>query len=102
MSGLKQRSVALAIGMGGSLLLSSQLASASGAWYIGLGGGASKLNPDTTTSAFMLEEEQGTATGFYLGLDINDWLSAEAAYTDLGEAGLSGDQYIGYTAGSTC
>lgn len=100
MSGLKQRSVALAIGMGSSLLLSSQLATASGAWYIGLGGGASQLNPDTTTSAFALEEEQGTATGVYLGLDINDWLSAEAAYTDLGEAGLSGDQYIGYTAAS--
>ncbi|MFK8077907.1 MAG: OmpA family protein [Granulosicoccus sp.] len=98
MLGLKQRSVALAIGMGSSLLFSSQMAFASGAWYIGLGGGASKLNPDTTTSAFMLEEEQGSAAGIYLGLDINDWLSAEAAYTDLGEAGLSNDQYIGYTA----
>lgn len=98
MSGLKQRSVALAIGMGGSLLFSSQMALASGAWYVGLGGGVSKLNPDTTTSAFMLEEEQGSAASVYLGLDINDWLSAEAAYTDLGEAGLSNDQYIGYSA----
>ena len=100
MTGLKQHTIALAIGMSGSLLLASPVAAAGGAWYVGVGGGISNLSPDTASSSFALEEEQSQAASVYLGLDINDWLSAEAAYTDLGEAGLTGDQYIGYTAAS--
>ena len=99
MSRSTQRAVALAIGISGGMMLSSH-AIATGAWYVGLGGGISQLSPDTTGSPFTLEEEQGQSATAYVGLDINDWLSAEAAFTDLGAAGLSGEQEIGYTAAS--
>jgi len=100
MSGSKKRAIALVLGMSGGLALSSTAVAALGTWYVGAGGGISLLSPDTTGSAFTLEEEQSQAGGVYLGLDINDWLSAEAAYTLLGEAQLSNQQTIGYTAAS--
>ncbi|MFT6306318.1 MAG: outer membrane protein OmpA-like peptidoglycan-associated protein [Halioglobus sp.] len=83
--------------MSGGMMLSGH---ATSAWFVGLGGGVSKLSPDTAGSAFTLEEEQGQAATAYFGLDINNWLSAEAAFTDLGAAGLSGEQEIAYTAAS--
>jgi len=100
MSGITQRAFAIALGISGALLVSSPSTAATGAWYIGAGGGISKLSPDTTGSPFTLEDDQGTATSIYFGLDINDWLSAEAAYTDLGEAMLSQNQSISYVAAS--
>lgn len=99
MSRSTQRAIALALSMSGGMMLSGN-AIAIGAWYVGLGGGISKLSPDTTGSVFTLEEEEGQAATAYVGLDINDWLSAEAAFTDLGAAGLSGEQEIAYTAAS--
>ncbi|MFT5894132.1 MAG: hypothetical protein ACI8VW_000999, partial [bacterium] len=95
MSRLTQRAIAL--GMSAGMMFSSHAISA---WYVGLGGGVSKLTPDTTSSAFTLEDEEGQPAIAYVGLDINDWLSAEAAFTDLGAAGLSGEQEVGYTAAS--
>ncbi|MFT6875556.1 MAG: OOP family OmpA-OmpF porin [Granulosicoccus sp.] len=88
---------AIALGMSAGMMFSSHAISA---WYVGLGGGVSKLTPDTTSSAFTLEDEEGQPAIAYVGLDINDWLSAEAAFTDLGAAGLSGEQEVGYTAAS--
>ncbi len=69
-----------------------------GAWYVGAGAGISRLSPDTDGSEFTLDDDASTAAGVYLGLDINDWLAAEAAFTDLGEATLSGEETIGYSA----
>ncbi len=100
MSGITQRAFALALGLTSTVLVSSPSAAATGAWYVGAGGGISKLSPDTTGSPFTLEDDQGTATTIYFGLDINDWLSAEAAYTNLGDAMLSQNQAISYTAAS--
>ena len=97
MSGSKQRALALALGMSGGMMLSGH-AMAVGAWYVGVGGGVSMLSPDTTGSPFTLDEEQSQTGTAFAGLDINDWLSAEVAYTDLGFAGLSSEQEIGYTA----
>jgi OOP family OmpA-OmpF porin len=97
MSGSTQRAIALALGMCGGMMFSGQ---ATSAWYVGLGGGLSKLSPDTAGSAFTLEEDQSQAATAYFGLDINNWLSAEAAFTDLGATGLSGEQEIAYTAAS--
>lgn len=97
MSGSTQRAIALVLSMSGGMMFSGH---AIAAWYVGLGGGLSKLSPDTVDSPFTLEEEQGQAATAYVGLDINDWLSAEAAFTDLGAAGLSGEQEISYTSAS--
>jgi OOP family OmpA-OmpF porin len=97
MSGSTQRAIALAIFMSGGMMFSSH---SMATWYVGLGGGMSKLSPDTTGSTFTLEEDAGQAAFAYVGLDINDWLSAEAAFTDLGAAGLSGGQEIAYTSAS--
>ncbi|MDB4224311.1 OmpA family protein [Granulosicoccus sp.] len=97
MSGSTQRAIALAIGMTGGMMFSSH---AFATWYVGFGGGMSKLSPDTAGSTFTLEEDAGQAAFAFVGLDINDWLSAEAAFTDLGAAGLSGEQEIAYTSAS--
>jgi outer membrane protein OmpA-like peptidoglycan-associated protein len=69
-----------------------------GSWYAGAAVGVSRLSPDTDGSGFTLDEETSTAAGLYLGLDINEWMSLEAAYTDLGKAGLSGDESVDYSA----
>jgi OOP family OmpA-OmpF porin len=97
MSGSTQRTIALALSMSGGIMFSGHTIAA---WYVGLGGGISKLSPDTTGSPFTLDEEGDQAATAYVGLDINDWLSVEAAFTDLGAAGLSGEQEITYTAAS--
>ena len=69
-----------------------------GAWYVGAGAGISRLTPETDQSTFTLDDDGSTAAGVYLGLDINNWLAAEVAYTNLGEATLSGGETIDYTA----
>jgi len=69
-----------------------------GAWYVGAGAGVSRLAPETDGSQYTLDDEMSAAAGLYLGLDINDWLAAEAAYTRLGEATLSAGESVGYTA----
>jgi len=97
MSGSTQRAIALAIGISGGIMFSGH---ATATWYVGLGGGLSRLSPDTEGSAFTLYDDQAETTYAYVGLDINDWLSAEAAFTDLGEAELSGGQSIEYTSAS--
>lgn len=89
--------ITLVLGLSGGMMFAGHTAAA---WYVGVGGGLSKLSPDTTASPFTLDEEQSQAATAYLGLDINDWFSAEAAFTDLGAAGLSGEQEIAYTAAS--
>jgi len=95
-----RRAIALALGLSSTVLVSTPGISATGAWYIGAGGGVSKLSPDTTGTPFTLDEDGDTASTIYFGLDINDWLSAEVAYNDLGAAMLSQDLSIGYTAAS--
>ena len=69
-----------------------------GSWQLGINGGISRLDPDTNGSDFTLDDRQSEAFGVYFGLDITPIISAELAYTDLGEATLSQNETITYQA----
>ena len=69
-----------------------------GSWQLGINGGISRLDPDTNGSDFTLDDDQSEAFGVYFGLDITPIISAELAFTDLGEATLSQNETISYQA----
>ena len=69
-----------------------------GSFQLGINGGISRLSPDTDGSDFSLDDRQSEVFGGYVGLDITPRISAEFAFTDLGEATLSGGQNITYQA----
>ncbi|MFK7861085.1 MAG: OmpA family protein [Granulosicoccus sp.] len=88
----------LAAGLLAYVLVPAQASALEGSWHAGIQGGVSLLSPETDGSAFTLDEDQSTAVGIYLGLDITPVISAEIAFTDLGEAELSQNQTIAYEA----
>ncbi|MFK8081820.1 MAG: OmpA family protein [Granulosicoccus sp.] len=98
MSNMTRTSTTLAAGMLVCILAPAQAVALEGSWHLGISGGASLLSPETDGSAFTLEEDQSTVVSAYLGLDITPVISAEIAFTDLGEAGLSQDETITYQA----
>ena len=82
-----------------TLVLGTAVASAAGdAWYVGAGGGVSRLTPDTDGSAFTLEEDTSAAFGAFAGRPFGGRYAVELGATRLGEAGLSDGESIGYTA----
>lgn len=63
--------------------------------YIGVGAGATSLEPDTTGDLELLESDD-TGSHVMLGWDFSRRLALELQYTDLGQAELSGDGVIEY------
>lgn len=92
------RVTAIAVFLGSSVLSTLPVHAQTGQWYLGAGAGISRLTPDTDGSDFTLDDDGSMAAGLYLGMDVGEWLGIEAAYTALGEAGLSGNETVGYTA----
>ncbi len=92
------RVTACAVVLGSSVLFTLPVHAEPGQWYVGVGAGITRLTPDTDGSDFTLDDDGSMAAGLYLGMDVNDWLGIESAYTDLGEAGLSGDETVAYSA----
>lgn len=82
----------------GALSLSATAHAQQGSWYAGVAAGVSRLTPDTDESDFTLDDEASVAAGLYLGLDLSERLGIEAAWTQLGEAGLSDDEDVEYSA----
>ena len=78
--------------------LATQANAFEGSWQLGINGGISRLDPDTNGSDFTLDDDQSEAFGVYVGLDITPIISAELAFTDLGEATLSQNETITYQA----
>ena len=78
--------------------LSTQANAFEGSWQLGVNAGISRLDPDTDGSDFTLDDDQSEAFGVYFGLDITPIISAELAFTDLGEATLSQNETITYQA----
>lgn len=91
------RTLAVSLGLAALMCAASAHAVERG-WYVGLGGGLSRLSPDTDGSPFTLEDESSAAVGILGGYDISDRFSLELGYTNLGVAGLSANEDIGYTA----
>lgn len=92
------RVVALSLTLGALVLVSQPGLAQQGNWYVGAGAGLSRLSPDADGSDFTLEDEASAAAGLYVGMDLTQRLGVEAAWTQLGEAGLSGGQTIDYSA----
>ena len=81
-----------------SITLSTKTLALEGSWHAGINAGVSFLSPDTGGSGFTLDDDQSTAVGVYVGRDITPIISAELAFTSLGEASLSDGQSIDYQA----
>ncbi|MGB0865804.1 MAG: outer membrane beta-barrel protein, partial [Granulosicoccaceae bacterium] len=79
-----------------------------GRWYFGLGGGVSRLEPDTDTSQYDIDETEDTSARVVIGRDLTNRLSVELYFADLGEMTLKpkatavnpvADPYVGYQVG---
>ena len=79
------------------LLHGASATAVDGDWYVGAGGGVSRLTPDTDGSPFSLEESTSAAVGAFGGREFGRRYALELGATRLGEAGLSGDESIDYT-----
>ncbi len=67
-------------------------------FYLGVGGGASELQPDTSRVPTVdVIEESDAAVNVTLGMDFSRRLSAELQYVDLGTAGLTDGAEIDYS-----
>ena len=73
-----------------SLLLLPMTASADG-WYAGIAGGSTNVDTGITAVVGATLDETGTGTSVFIGKEVNETLSVEGFYTDLGEASISGD-----------
>lgn len=65
--------------------------------YLGAGIGLTRLEPDVSEIPETVTDENSTAFSVLLGLDINDRITAQLSYTDLGEAELSNGDDFSYT-----
>ena len=73
-----------------SLIIFSVSAKAEG-FYVGFLTGSSNIDSGVTAVNGATLDEDGSASSFFFGKRINNNLSIEGFYTDLGEASLTGD-----------
>ena len=57
-------------------------------FYVGLGGGNARLEPDTTATVFTVTDRSDRAGLFFVGYDFSRRLSFELQFADLGNAGM--------------
>ncbi len=65
-------------------------------WYLGGGLGLSYLDPETNNTGYRIENDKDRGWKMYLGYDLNQSLSIEAYYADMGEADMAPNGRIGY------
>ncbi len=58
-------------------------------WYVGLGGGISKLDPETEDTSYDVVDDGSSGGAIYLGYDVSPWVSLEGHYADLGSASMA-------------
>ena len=58
-------------------------------WYLGVGLGATELDPDTNNTGYSVTDERDTGFKLFGGYDFSERLTVEGFYTDLGSAKLS-------------
>jgi len=83
------------------LALMSFVANGSVPWYLGAGGGASSLRPDTENSPFSVDSDVSYGGGIFAGYDYSERFSFELGYNFLGQAivrGPNGKNSIDYSA----
>ena len=65
-------------------------------WYLGLGAGASRLEPDERSVDYELVDRSDTAMNVMLGLDVLSYLSGELQFNHLGKAHLEPSAELTY------
>lgn len=60
-----------------------------GSWYLGVGAGVSRLDPDTNDTGFSVDDKNDKAFKIFAGYDWSERISTEAYYVDLGKAEIS-------------
>jgi OOP family OmpA-OmpF porin len=58
-------------------------------WYLGVGLGATELDPDTNNTGYSVTDERSTGFKLFGGYDFSEHLTVEGFYTDLGSAKLN-------------
>lgn len=67
-------------------------------WYLGIGGGASWLQPNPERPGLGLSDRQGTGGHLFFGRDLDDRSSAQVTLYALGEAVLENDEIVPFNA----
>ncbi len=70
---------------------------ADGQWYLGLGGGVTTLEPETTGSPFRLDQTNATGYKLFAGYDWKQKFSFEGFYAELGEATFTNGSNLNYS-----
>jgi len=68
-----------------------------GQWYLGVGGGATTLKPETDGTPFRLDTSNSAGGKIFIGYDWKDKFSLEGYYADLGEATFTNQAELKYT-----
>lgn len=67
-------------------------------WYLGIGGGASWLQPNPEEPGLKIDTRQGTGGHLFFGTDLDDRSSGQITLYSLGEAVLKNEEIIPYNA----
>ena len=75
----------------------TELSTTPGRWYIGLGIGLSRLEPESFCRCLTISDENDLAFNVYAGVDLSRRFAVEAQYSDLGSASVD---FLGDPVGS--
>jgi len=75
----------------------TELSATPGRWYIGLGVGLSRLEPESFCRCMTISDENDLAFNVYAGVDLSRRFAIEAQYSDLGSASVD---FLGDPVGS--
>lgn len=78
------------------LFSSATQAATDNSFYVGIGPGLSRLDPETNNTGYSVDDSRSSGGKLYLGYDFSEKLSIEGYYSDLGEAKMSPTGEIGY------
>ncbi len=69
-----------------------------GRFYLGIGAGATRLDPDAGDTNFTVEDENDIGGKMLIGYEATDHIAVELGGGPMGEARLSGDRYVKYSS----
>jgi len=65
-------------------------------WYVGIGGGASLVQPDPILDTLGVDVDESQSATLFVGRDINSRLSGQLQFSSFGEATMTDDTTIPY------
>lgn len=79
------------------LVFCSTATAGDGQWYLGIGGGITTLEPETSGSPFRLDQANSNGYKIYAGYDWRQKFSFEGFYAELGEATFTNGDDLNYS-----